>query len=93
MQVQNILKGGGGSDTLTGGFGDSLRGESGNDTLIAGSALTKEINGGTGNDTLNLDLITGRIDLRGTFGAAIKDVEIIDLSVATQTPWCSTRKA
>jgi Ca2+-binding RTX toxin-like protein len=76
----NVLRGGGGNDTLTGAAGDSLHGELGNDTLAVGSILVKEINGGSGNDTVNLDLLQTRLDLSGSFGAAIKDVEIIDLS-------------
>jgi hypothetical protein len=77
----NTLKGGAGNDTLIGGTGDTLLGESGNDTLFLDSLQVKQVDGGTGNDTLNLDAYD-KIDLTGSLGAAIKDVEIIDLGGA-----------
>jgi len=76
----NTLKGGAGNDTLIGGTGDTLLGESGNDTLLLNSFQAAQIDGGAGNDTLNLDPYSGKLDLTGSLGASIKDVEIIDLS-------------
>jgi Ca2+-binding RTX toxin-like protein len=52
----NILSGGGGNDTIWSlGFGDTLNGDAGNDTLVGGHTL----NGGIGNDILAGDIMTG----------------------------------
>jgi hypothetical protein len=75
----NTLKGGGGDDSLTGGSGDTLRGEAGNDTLVLLTTDITKADGGDGIDTVNLAAITGDVDLTGILGAAIKNIDIIDL--------------
>jgi hypothetical protein len=78
----NTLKGGGGDDSITGGIGDTLRGEAGNDTLVLLTTDIAKADGGVGDDAVNLAAIEGDVDLTGALGAAIKNIDIIDLGDA-----------
>jgi Ca2+-binding RTX toxin-like protein len=75
----DTLRGGDGDDTLIGG--DVLLGQNGNDTLVLTSLLVANaVDGGSGIDSVQLDGVSGGIDLSGPLGAAMKNVEILDMS-------------
>jgi Ca2+-binding RTX toxin-like protein len=76
----NTLKGGDGADTLIGGDGDTLEGDAGNDTLTLEGAGVKAVDGGAGIDTVKLDALDATVDLTASLGAALKSVEVLDLS-------------
>ena len=79
----NLLAGGGGNDDITGGKGDTLNGESGDDQLHIQEAGFKGVDGGAGLDAVYLDSLGANIDLTGTLGTTLKNVEIIDISGGT----------
>ncbi|AFZ31777.1 FG-GAP repeat protein [Gloeocapsa sp. PCC 7428] len=76
----DILVGGLGNDTLRGGAGsDVLYGGAGNDVLSYG-AIDRRIDGGSGTDTLAVDISGLTIDLTTTPNNRITGIEIIDLT-------------
>ncbi|TXI19203.1 MAG: hypothetical protein E6Q62_04790 [Nitrosomonas sp.] len=71
---------GGGNDTITGGGGaDVLNGESGDDVIRVPDLDFLSVDGGTGNDTL--ELAGSGIDMNlADFRIAVSDIETIDLT-------------
>jgi Ca2+-binding RTX toxin-like protein len=76
----DTLNGNGGNDILIGGGGtDLLFGDAGNDILVWDS-LDAGINGGTGNDVLQVNGAGVTLDLRLVDNLVITDVEIINIT-------------
>lgn len=87
--ANDTLSGGLGPDSMVGGTGDDilsgaggadvLYGGAGNDILIIGDTSFARIDGGTGNDTLQLDISDSVLDLTVLTGTRIRGIETIDL--------------
>jgi Ca2+-binding RTX toxin-like protein len=77
----DILIGGAGDDTLTGNRGaDSFQGGMGNDTMVVGSVLPRDVDGGSGIDTVNLDALGASIDLSDAVSGKFSNIEKLDFS-------------
>jgi Ca2+-binding RTX toxin-like protein len=80
--LDTLLTGGKGNDTITGGAGaDSINGGAGADSITSG-ANNDTINGGTGIDILNLGAGTSQINTPGTQLAADRD-NVTNFTVGT----------
>src|SRR5687768_8001511 len=78
------LLGGNGHDTLNGGAGaDTYEGGAGNDLMVVSSALVTRVDGGNGDDTVNLDVLGASIDLTGALGDKFANIEKLDLGGKT----------
>jgi hypothetical protein len=74
------LLGGNGHDTLVGGAGaDKFEGGAGNDLMVVSSALVARVDGGNGDDTVNLDLLDPSLNLTGALGDKLANIEKLDL--------------
>jgi hypothetical protein len=74
------LLGGNGHDTLVGGAGaDTYEGGAGNDLMVVSSALVTRVDGGNGDDTANLDVLSVSLDLTGALGDKLANIEKLDL--------------
>src|SRR5688572_28214192 len=74
------LLGGNSHDTLIGGPGaDTYEGGAGNDLMVVSSALVTRVDGGNGDDTVNLDALGASIDLTGALGDKFANIEKLDL--------------
>jgi hypothetical protein len=73
--------GGAGNDMLIGKDGaDAFQGGGGDDTIVVGSVLPFDVNGGSGIDSVNLDALGASIDLSGLDSSRFVDIEKIHLS-------------
>ena len=79
--ADEVFVGGQGNDTLDGGGGaDAFQGGAGDDAIIVGAGLPRDVDGGSGIDSVNLDALAAVIDLSGLDAARFHDIEKIDLT-------------